>query len=50
MWLVLLVAMMGNGFFHGFVLLRGRLWPLVLLATLGAPWLWGQVLRRSLES
>jgi hypothetical protein len=26
-------------------LLRGRLWPLVLLATLGAPWLWGQVLR-----
>jgi len=31
-------------------LLRGRLWPLVLLATFGAPWLWGRILRRSLES
>lgn len=28
-------------------LLRGRLWPLVLLTTLLAPWLWGLVHRRS---
>jgi hypothetical protein len=26
-------------------LLRGRLWPLVLLTTLLAPWLWGQPAR-----
>jgi hypothetical protein len=25
---------------------RGRLWPLVLLAVLVAPWLWGALLRR----
>jgi hypothetical protein len=28
-------------------LLRGRLWPLVLLTTFLAPWLWGLVRRRS---
>lgn len=28
-------------------LLRGRLWPLVLLATFLAPWLWGLVRRQS---
>lgn len=31
-------------------LLRGRLWPLVLLTTLLAPWLWGLVRRSSMES
>jgi hypothetical protein len=31
-------------------LLRGRLWPLVLLTTLLAPWLWGHVARHSLVS
>ncbi len=26
--------------------LRGRLWPLVLLGTVAAPWVWGRILRR----
>lgn len=35
--------------FADYNLARGRLWPLVLLATLVSPWLWGQLQRGGAE-